>query len=88
MKHEEFMEKCIQIVVENENKDLDPEVHIFLTEKEDVFVVWSCKTLQNSKAILSTKLKGAPMYEITLNGDKSEIYVDTYIKKTNQRIKV
>lgn len=85
MRHEEFMEKCIEIVVENENKDLDPKEHFF-TEKEDVFVVWSCKTLQNSKAILSTKLKGAPLYEITLNGDKSEIYVDTYIKKTNQRI--
>lgn len=85
MKHEEFMEKCIQIVVENENKNLDPFEH-YITQKGDVFVVWSCKTLQNSKAILSTKLKGAPLYEITLNGDKSKIYVDTYIKKTNQRI--
>ena len=87
MKHEEFIEKCIEIVIESENEGLDPKEH-YLTKKEDIFFVWSCRTLQNSKAILSTKLKGAPMFEITLNGDKGEIYVDTYTKKTNKCIEI
>ncbi|EPI05543.1 hypothetical protein D920_00086 [Enterococcus faecalis 13-SD-W-01] len=87
MNHEEFIGKCKELVVEHENKGLNPEEYL-MTKKDDVFVVWSCKTLQNSKAILSTKLKGAPLFEITLNGDKGEIYVDTYIKESNECIKV
>ncbi len=54
----------------------------------NVFVVWSCKTLQNNKAILSATIKGAPLFEITHNGDKGEIYVDTYTKESNACIKV
>lgn len=87
MKHEEFIKVCKDIVLERENKGLNSKEHV-MTKKEDVFIVWSCKTLQNSKAILSTKLKGASMYEITLNGDKQEIYVDIYEKKLNECIKV
>lgn len=87
MNHEEFIEKCKVLVVEHENKGLDAKEYA-MTKKEDVFIVWSCKTLQNSKAILSTKLKGAPLFEITLNGDKGEIYVDTYVKESNECIQV
>ncbi|EOA3440789.1 DUF6275 family protein [Enterococcus hirae] len=47
-----------------------------------------CLVLQNSKALVSASLKGAPYFEITLNGDKGEIYVDIYIKKSNECIKV
>ncbi|MCD1025716.1 DUF6275 family protein [Enterococcus sp. SMC-9] len=87
MQHEKFIEKCVELVLERENRGRNPEEYT-MTKKEDVFVVWSCKALQNSKAILSTKLKGALMYEITLNGDKKEIYVDAYSKKLNECIKV
>lgn len=86
MNHEKFMTKCKEIVrksIEKEIADLSGAVPDF-----DVFVVWSCKTLQNSKALLSANLKGAPYFEITLNGDKCEIYVDTYIKESNECIKV
>ncbi len=86
MNHENFIEKCKEIVrerIENEIADLSGSVPDFR-----VFVVWSCKTLQNSKALLSANLKGAPYFEITLNGDKGEIYVDTYLKKLNECIKV
>lgn len=87
MKHEEFIEKCIEIVVEEENALLHgTHNHYLETTKKDVFIVWSCKTLQNSKAILSTKIKGAHTYEITLNGDKGEIYVDKYGKRSNRCI--
>ena len=86
MNHEKFIKKCKAIVrerIENEIADLSGTVPEF-----SVFIVWSCKTLQNSKALVSASLKGAPYFEITLNGDKGEIYVDTYLKKSNECIKV
>lgn len=55
---------------------------------EDVFVVWFCKTLQNSKALLSAKHKGAFYYEFTYNGDKEEVYMDIYKKVVNIPIDV
>ena len=55
--------------------------------QDDVFVVWSCKTLQNKKALLSVGYKDAPYMEATYNGDKDEIYVDIYIKEKNYVVK-
>lgn len=52
----------------------------------DVFVVWSCKTLQNNKALISTSLRDGMYYEITYNGDKKEFYFDAYKKFENQCI--
>lgn len=51
-----------------------------------IFQVWGAKVLQNNKAIYSSTLPNAPMYEITYNGDKKETYVDVYYKKTNYKI--
>lgn len=76
MDSEKFIEKCKDILV---TKGID---------RETIFVVWSCKTLQNNKAILSSTLKGAPLFEITHNGNKNEIYIDTYIKKSNESVKI
>lgn len=54
----------------------------------NVFVVWSCKTLQNYKALLSTTVSGDGIYaEYTFNGDKGELYEDVYGKLTNTCIK-
>lgn len=85
MDNELFIEKCKQIV-KKEIKDAvaDPSGAY---PNFNVFVVWSCKTLQNNKAILSASIKGAPLYEVTHNGDKGEIYIDTYVKESNQCIK-
>ena len=53
----------------------------------DVFVVWSCKTLQNYKCLVSTTVSGDGIYaEYTYNGDKQELYEDVYKKLTNNRI--
>lgn len=84
MSHEKFIMMCEQIVRERIEKPygLNP------VPSYDVFVVWSCKTLQNSKAILSASIKGAPLFEITMNGDKQEIYVDTYVKKSNEHLNI
>lgn len=50
---------------------------------DDIFVVWSCKTLQNNKALLSTTLSDGMYYEYTYNGDKDELYLDAYKKWEN-----
>ena len=50
----------------------------------DVYIVWYCKTLQNWKALLSTSLYDGMYYELTLNGDKQEIYLDAYKKFENK----
>lgn len=52
----------------------------------NVFVVWSCKTLQNKKALLSTTDTGANYFEITYNGDKDEYYIDEYQKVRNTTV--
>ena len=50
----------------------------------EVFVVWSCKTLQNYKALISTSLADGMYYEINYNGDKNELYFDAYKKFENK----
>jgi len=54
---------------------------------DDVFVVWSCKTLQNSKALLANNTADHLYFELTYNGDKDEIYFDVYNKVINKAIK-
>lgn len=56
--------------------------------QDDVYIVWMCKTLQNSKAMLSTPVPDTRYYEVTYNGDKGEAYLDTYVKEKNDCIKV
>lgn len=53
---------------------------------KDVYVVWMCKTLQNSKALLSTNVPDGLYYELTYNGDKEEMYLDVYKKWENKAI--
>lgn len=53
----------------------------------NVFVVWSCKTLQNYKCLVSTTVSGDGIYaEYTYNGDRQELYEDVYKKVSNQCI--
>ena len=60
-----------------------------MTDKspDEVYVVWSCKTLQNKKVILSTDLVKGILFEITYNGDKNETYIDVYKKEKNYIVK-
>ena len=57
-------------------------------KKDDVFVVWYCKTLQNAKALLSTIVSDGMYYELTYNGDKKELYLDAYKKWENKKFDV
>ena len=79
-----FQRVCLKKMVEWYHINR-PKVELDLT---DVFVVWSCKTLQNYKALLSTTVSGDGIYaEYTYNGDKQELYEDVYGKLTNRCIK-
>ena len=80
MNNDEFMKLAARKVAEHENKREDIDVNI---DRDDVFIVWSAKTLQNSKCLMSAPHKGAYYYEFTLNGDKNEIYMDVYSKVEN-----
>lgn len=50
---------------------------------EDIYVVWSCKTLQNNKVLISTTVLDGIYVECTYNGDKQETYFDIYKKQEN-----
>lgn len=68
----------------NKNRALLTNPHAAGIDLSNVFVVWSCKTLQNYKALLSTTVSGDGIYaEYTYNGDKQELYEDVYGKLTN-----
>ena len=82
-----FINKCKAIVANYANDNLDKSDKREINA-EDVYVVWSCKTLQNNKALLSTNLLDGMYYELTFNGDKKEIYFDAYKKWENKCIKL
>lgn len=82
-----FFELVKNTVANYTNKHLDKTDDKQITT-QDVFVVWYCKTLQNWKALASTTLSDGMYYELTLNGDKSEMYLDAYKKFENRCISI
>ena len=82
-----FVDKCKEIVRDYVNDHLDKSDGALIT-KDEVFIVWQCKTLQNWKALLSTTLYDGMYYEVTVNGDKNEIYLDAYKKFENRCIRM
>lgn len=77
-----FIEMCVEKVVNYFNDHVEKIDQKKITA-DDVFVVWSCKTLQNNKALLSTKVADGMYYELTYNGDKHQLYFDAYKKWEN-----
>lgn len=51
--------------------------------EEDIYVVWFAKTLQNSKALLSSTFDDGMYFEATYNGSKKQLYLDAYKKEKN-----
>lgn len=82
MNEKDFVALVKKVVVDYVNPRLDKSDGKQVTQ-EDVFIVWMCKTLQNSKALASTTLFDGMYYELTFNGDKGELYVDAYKKWGN-----
>ena len=87
MDNQQFIDLAKKTVCDYANEHLDKSDNVQITEK-DVFVVWSCKALQNNKALLSTTLHDGMYYELTYNGDKGELYVDAYKKFENRCMKI
>ena len=86
MDNDKFLDFCKGVVADYFNSKVDVIGNKQIT-KEDVYVVWSCKTLQNNKALVITNVNDGMYYELTFNGDKKELYFDAYIKFENQVIK-
>lgn len=82
-----FMIACKNMIIDYFTKHKDTTDEEIKMKIEDVFVVWSCKTLQNNKVLLSTRMPDGLYYEITYNGDKHEAYVDVYKKWENFVVK-
>ena len=64
MDSKKFLEVCKSQVVKYFNENADKSDRKAITA-EDVYVVWLCKTLQNSKALLSTNVSDGMYYELT-----------------------
>lgn len=82
MGNDKFLRVVKAAVTKYVNERLDKSDGKKITE-DDVFIVWSCKTLQNNKALASTTLSDGMYYELTYNGDKDELYFDAYKKWEN-----
>ncbi len=87
MNEKEFTALVKKLVAEYANEHLDKTDGKHITE-DDAFIVWMCKTLQNSKAMASTTLFDGMYYELTYNGDKKELYFDAYKKWENKCVKL
>lgn len=87
MNEKDFVALVKKTVADYANQHLDKTDGKQITE-EDVFIVWMCKTLQNSKAMVSTTLFDGMYYELTYNGDKKQLYLDAYKKLENKCIPV
>lgn len=87
MDSKKFVEKSKQLIVDYVNDNFEVTDGKEIT-KDDIFVVWLSKTLQNNKALLSTTVSDGMYYEVTHNGDKQEIYFDAYKKWENIAYKI
>ena len=87
MKNDKMLNLCKDIVVDYFNDRVEITDNMQIT-KDDVFIVWFSKTLQNFKALVSTTVSDGMYYELTYNGDKKELYLDAYKKWENKAIKI
>ena len=76
-----FQKACKEWLIEYYKANFNKDISI-----EDIFVVWSCKTLQNNKILISTNISDGIYVECTQNGDKQETYFDIYQKRENIKI--
>ncbi|WP_273932887.1 DUF6275 family protein [Lacticaseibacillus paracasei] len=83
----DFRNLCQRVVADYANEHFDKTDGKSIAPA-DVYIVWSCKTLQNSKALVSTNISDGMYYELTYNGDKHELYLDAYKKFENRAIQV
>ena len=83
-----LMNKAKDIVVNyfNNASEKTEWTNKFILTRDDVYIVWFSKTLQNWKAMVSTTVSDGMYYELTYNGNNQETYLDAYKKWRNYRI--
>lgn len=84
--HDEFLKQAREYAAYWTNEHMDKSDNVEPLTIDDTYVVWSCKTLQNSKALIATTNTDGMYFEATLNGDKNEIYFDAYKKFDNKTL--
>lgn len=87
MSNDKFLELCKKTIADYFNNRVEITDNMKINE-DNVFIVWSCKTLQNNKALVSTNISDGMYYELTYNGDKKELYLDAYKKWENKCIEI
>lgn len=87
MSSETYLDKARRLVFHYIHEKLDKTDKHVTFSIDEVYVIWSCKTLQNWKALVSTTLPDGMYYEVTYNGDKGETYIDAYKKFENTCVK-
>lgn len=78
MNEKEFSNLCKSKIVNYLNREKG-----LKATDEDIYVVWFAKTLQNSKALLSSTFNDGMYFETTYNGDRKQLYLDIYNKEEN-----
>jgi len=77
MNTENFIKKAKELVAEETNKRIDESIR-YAVSRNEVFIVWYNKTIQNHKALLGTHVPDNLYFEATYNGEENELYLDTY----------
>lgn len=79
MSNTDFLDKAAELVIKHSPYKLN---------KDNIFVVWANKVLQNNKALLGTTIvEDNTYYEVTYNGDINVFYVDVYRHHENYEVK-
>lgn len=85
MTNESFIEIAKRKVRDYENARID--INFINVQLEDIFVLWSIKTLQNFRILLSVNHRKAYYYEFTYDRNKNKMYMGVYSKIIDIQIK-
>lgn len=89
MTSQDFINECKYRITFNHNDKVDTlKGEDNFIETENVHCVWFNKSLQNYKGLFIILPLDGKYYECTYNGDKKELYIDTYNKESNECIKL
>jgi len=83
MDSEDFTKLCRQNLVDLCNRKMSSMGGKSDFKGSDFYVVWSSKTLQNNKAMMSTDAVAGLYFELTYSGGTKSMYVDVYERREN-----
>ena len=80
MSNNDFIKIAKALIIKRFNEDSE----FIKIGKDNVFVVWIAKVLENNKALFGLDIEGNNFYyEVTYNGAVDEYYIDIYDKLLN-----